>query len=243
MKLHLFPQRTPDWFAARESCVITASELGPFVYKDDATSKKARLNHIAKKLAEPIYRDSTLSGFEFLMKIREKEDKAMEYNLPVQRGNALEAEARELYGKITGRPLIEVGFITTDCGRFGCSPDSLVLSRMLTEDDGEATIIKCVERGLEIKCPIPETHIKWLLAGELPDDHRCQVHGSMAITGLHRWDFMSYCPGLPPLIVTAERVTLTDDLEKGMNTLYAEYCKHGSKVRDLWNAQMKSTAA
>ena len=27
----------------------------------------------------------------------------------------------------------------------------------------------------------------------------------MLVTGFHRWDFMSYCPGLDPLIVTVER--------------------------------------
>lgn len=239
MIVHLFEQRTEAWYAARESCVITASELGPFVYKNDATSTKARANHIAKKLAEPIYSDSSLSGFEFLQKIREKEDKAFEYNLPVQRGNALEAEARDIYREITGKIVREVGFITTDCKRFGASPDSLIMSRELDDEDNAESIVNCAVHGLEIKCPIPETHIKWLVAGVLPEEHKCQVHGSMAITGLRSWDFMSYCPGLPPLIVTVKRDKFTDELLEGMKNLYAEFCTTGGKIRDLWNQHMR----
>jgi len=227
------PQRSEEWFAIRKTVVITASEMGVFLTKNDATSAKARLTVITKKLAEPIYSDESLSGFEFLMEMRAKESKAMEYNIPVQRGNALESEARDQYQLITGYDVAEIGFITDDDGLFGCSPDGMVsfygnLTLAPESADVNAT------HGLEMKCPIPETHMKWLLAGGLPDEHKCQVHGSMAVTGLHRWDFMSYCPGLPPLIVKVERDQFTDDLAAGLKLLHAEYLRHGAKLKALY---------
>jgi hypothetical protein len=224
------PQKSEAWYAIRKSVIITASEMGMFLTKNDATSAKARLGLITKRLAEPIYSDESLSGFSFLMEMRAKEEKAFEYNIPVQRGNALEPEARGLYERLTGYPVAEYGFITDDDGIAGCSPDGLVYRA-----EFDAT------HGLEIKCPIPETHMKWLLAGGLPDEHKCQVHGSMAVTGLNRWDFLSYCPGLPPLIVKVERDQFTDDMSAGLRTLHAEYQRHGAKLKALYKEAFELT--
>lgn len=223
MKIHTMPQRSEDWFVIRKSVLITASEMGMFLTKNDATSAKARLSVITKKLAEPIYSDESLSGFSFLMEMRAKEEKQMEYNIPVQRGNALESEAREFYEGETGHFATEIGFITDDDEIGGCSPDGVIYNA-----EGDAS------HGLEIKCPIPETHMKWLLAGELPDEHKCQVHGSMAVSGLYRWDFLSYCPGLPPLHVIVERDSFTDSLSAGLRTLHAEYQRHGAKLKAIY---------
>lgn len=189
------------------------------------------LNHLTKKLAEPIYADPSLSGFQFLMEMRAKEEKAMEYNIPVQRGNALEAEARAMYEKLTGFTVSEVGFITDDDEIAGCSPDGVIYK---PAKDHELISKSDPLHGLELKCPIPETHMKWLLAGGLPDEHKCQVHGSMAVSGLPRWDFMSYCPGLPPLHVINERNSFTDEISAGLRTLHAEYQRHGAKLKALY---------
>ena len=233
-------QRSEEWFAIRKSVLITASDMGMFLTKNDATSAKARLSVITKKLAEPIYADESLSGFQYLMEMRAKEEKAMEYNIPVQRGNALEPEAREQYQKITGFKVDEVGFITDDEERFGCSPDGLVYT---PTPDHKLIIGNDPIHGLEMKCPIPETHMKWLLAGELPDEHKCQVHGSMAVSGLIRWDFMSYCPGLPPLIVKVERDAFTDAMSAGLKALHAEYIRHGAKLKALYKEAFEKGAA
>jgi putative phage-type endonuclease len=239
MKIHTMPQRSEEWFAIRKSVLITASEMGVFLTKNCAKSAGARLNLITKKLAEPIYSDESLSGFEFLMELRAKEEKAMEYNIPVQRGNALEPEARAMYEKITGHQVSEVGFITDDEERFGCSPDGLIypIGKQTKSSQYDGV------HGVEIKCPIPETHMKWLLAGGLPEEHKCQVHGSMAVTGLSRWDFVSYCPGLPPLIVRVERDEFTDSISAGLITLHAEYQRHGAKLKALFREAFEKGAA
>lgn len=100
-----------------------------------------------------------------------------------------ESEARALY-ELIHEPVKEVGFCISDCGKFGCSPDGLI------GDHG----------GVEIKCPLMSTHIEYLLKykEEMPTDYYQQVQGSLFVTGRQWWDFVSYFPGLPPLIVREE---------------------------------------
>ena len=112
-------------------------------------------------------------------------------NDAMKRGTELEPEARETYEFVTGATVEQVGFCLRDDGRIGCSPDGLI------GEDG----------GLEIKCPMAHTHVAYLLRGECPHDYYPQVQGAMYVCGPGRqwWDFMSYYPGLPPMIVRVER--------------------------------------
>ena len=110
-------------------------------------------------------------------------------NAFMERGKMLEDEAREHFAF---REVVEprrVGFIRNSDLRAGCSPDSLL------DDDS----------GLEIKTAIPAVQIERLQAGRLPPEHVAQVQGSIWVTGRQTWQFMSYCPKLPPLILTVER--------------------------------------
>lgn len=105
----------------------------------------------------------------------------------MERGHELEDEARQLFAFMRDAEPIRVGFIRN--GRAGCSPDSLL------DDDS----------GLEIKTAIPAVQIERLQAGRLPPEHVAQVQGSLWVTGRRSWQFMSYCPKLPPLILAVER--------------------------------------
>ena len=109
--------------------------------------------------------------------------------LPMEYGSILESEARPAYTLLTGQEVREVGLITDDTGICGCSPDGLI------GDD-------C---GIEIKCPSASVHVKYLLAGTVPDDYIVQVHFSMFVTGYPRWIFMSYRRDMPALIIAVER--------------------------------------
>lgn len=225
MKLHDIEQRTPEWLALRAKCFVTASEAAAFFYKSDARSESARTNFISKKLAEPIYANESLAGYEFLQQIREKEAKQFDYNIPVQRGNALEGTARDWYARHTGLEVREIGFATTDDEVIGASPDAIVY-------DGGTLV-----RGGEFKCPVPETHIKWLFDGGLPDEHKHQVHCSMIVLGVDRWDFMSFCPGLPPLLVPVHRDKFTSELEAGIRTTHGKYIEARRKLAALWDGK------
>jgi len=104
-------------------------------------------------------------------------------------GKILEEEAKPYYEFQYNEPIQSVGLVTTDDGIIGASPDGLI---------GE-------HGGIEIKCPAPHTHVKYLMAGKLPEDYALQVHGSMFVTGRNWWKFMSYRRRFPPLVLTIER--------------------------------------
>lgn len=108
-------------------------------------------------------------------------------NPHMERGKEQEAEAREAYELMRDIDTHQVGFIVN--GDKGCSPDSLI------GDDG----------GLEIKTALPHIQVERLLKGELPAEHRAQVQGNMWVTERQWWDFVSYCPRLPLLIVRVKR--------------------------------------
>jgi len=113
----------------------------------------------------------------------------------MRRGLELEPEARNWYAFDASTHVQQVGFCLSDCGRFGCSPDGLV------GEDG----------GLEIKCPRPVTHLRYLHDGIVPPQYLPQIHGSLIVTGRAWWDFLSYCPGYPALVL---RVTPDDFTER-----------------------------
>lgn len=108
-------------------------------------------------------------------------------NSHMERGKTQEDDARRLYAFMTDAEPARVGFIRD--GRKGCSPDSLIGA------DG----------GLEIKSALGHIQVERLQRGTLPPEHKAQVQGSLWITGRTWWDFVSFSPGLPPLIVRVAR--------------------------------------
>jgi exodeoxyribonuclease (lambda-induced) len=84
-------------------------------------------------------------------------------------------------------------------------------------------MIDGVIHGLEIKCPSVDTHVNYLLDGELPAKYRPQVHYSMAITGIRTWYFMSFYPNLNPLILPVHWDEYTDKIKDAALAFAAEY--------------------
>jgi predicted phage-related endonuclease len=68
-----------------------------------------------------------------------------------------------------------------DDWRLGASPDGLV------GDDG----------GIEIKCPRAKTHLRTILADEVPAHYMAQVQSSLLVSGRKWWDFVSFVGGMP----------------------------------------------
>lgn len=136
----------------------------------------------------------------------------------MQRGIELEAEARQLFEMVRDCEVKQVGICYPDpLKRFSCSPDGLLEAE-----------------GVEIKCPLIHTHVGYLLEGKLPTDYFQQVQGGMLVTGFSHWAFMSYFPGLPPLIVRVER----DDafcarLKVELSGFCAELDKVEKRLREL----------
>lgn len=159
----------------------------------------------------------------------EKDEQKMKFNLPVQRGSALEPIAREYYSKRIGREVVEIGFVSSDCGEYGMSPDGVLMN------NGKIT------RVLEIKNPWPVQHRKWLMKhhgkGTIPAVHFWQCQMGMVCCECDEVDFLSYCPGEAPLLVTLFRSDTTDQLEAGLKRLVAEKRKIKAKLGALWAAE------
>lgn len=107
----------------------------------------------------------------------------------MKRGLEMEGEARKLFEMAHDTEVSQVGIVYPDeQKKILCSPDGLLGNT-----------------GLEIKCPLIHTHIAYLLEGKLPTEYIQQVQGSMFVTGFEHYFFMSYFPGLKPLILKVER--------------------------------------
>ncbi len=113
-------------------------------------------------------------------------------SLAMVEGINREDESRFLYEMITGLTVRQVGMIYPDeSKKYLCSPDGLV---------------ECnPPKGLELKNVLPRTQVEYLLSKKLPAKYFQQVQGSLLISGFEQWDFMSYSPGLPPLIIPVYR--------------------------------------
>lgn len=113
----------------------------------------------------------------------------------VNRGTEMEPQARATFEIIHG-DVKQVGFAYKDKKKLiGCSPDGIIMHH------GHPDGVIREDKGLEIKCPEPITHMSYYLRGECPKKYMPQVQGSMWVTGLKQWWFMSYHPKRPPLTV------------------------------------------
>ena len=82
------------------------------------------------------------------------------------------------------------GFVTTDDGRLGSSPDR---------------VLKGMKEAVEIKCPAPQTQTRYLLDGP-GDDYRAQVQGHLLVGEFQACHFYTYHPQMPPY----HKITLPD---------------------------------
>ena len=160
-------QNSPEWYAARLG-IPTASRFKDILAKGQGLTRRKYLYTLAGE---------RLTG-----------EQAESYtNEAMERGHALEAEAREMYAFQTGNDPVQVGFMRR--GDVGCSPDALI---------GEDGL-------LEIKTKLPALHLEVLERGTLPPEHVAQVQGQLWISGRAWCDFVSYWPKLPLFVCRVER--------------------------------------
>lgn len=164
-------QGTDEWLAARCG-MLTASELKLII--TPATLKPARNDKASAHLYELLAQRIT----------RYVEPRYISDDM--MRGQEDELEARALYAKHYA-PIQEIGFITSDEWGFtlGYSPDGLV------GDDG---LIECKSRRQKFQAEV-------IIANEIPDEHRIQVQAGMLITGRKWCDYLSYCGGMPMVVI------------------------------------------
>lgn len=108
-------------------------------------------------------------------------------NAHMDRGSERESEARDMYAFLRDAEVAEVGFIKN--GNCGTSPDGLIGNNGMWEN----------------KNAMAHIQIERLLKGTLPPEHKAQCQGQLMVAEREWVDFMSYCRGLPPLIVRVHR--------------------------------------
>lgn len=207
MIVHDCEQNTLDWLRLHIG-IPTASGLANLVdSKFDLRTGEMPHTYVFKKVAEswrgqPLVSINSSGGWS------------------TEQGMIVEDEARPFYELETGTKVRQVGFITSDDGRCGCSPDGLI------SDD-------C---GLEIKSPEPYTHVKYLMGGCVPKEYTAQVYGSMFVTGAKEWVFMSYRRKFPPLIVTVQRdESIMEKIGKAIDRFHEEFNKAMEKLKGYEN--------
>lgn len=203
MKIIECQQGSPEWFEARKG-IPTASRFSKIL-----TPKTLKLSASADDLI------CELIGERMSLIPPEGADAFM--NRAMRWGTECEAEARAWYAMEADMDVRQVGFVLTDDGRIGASPDGLV------GDDG----------GLELKCPQASTQVAYLLAGELPAEYKAQVHGALIVTNRKWWDFLSYHPGLPPLLIRVFPDEYTVVLMEALDHFYARYQAALARVRGM----------
>ena len=115
-------------------------------------------------------------------------------NHHTENGHAHEELAATYYSVLTDVEVQSVGFVWRDETKsVGCSPDMIV---------GKFG-------GLELKCPDGKKHVANLRSGKIPAEYLAQVYGSLYVSGLDWWDWMSYHPKFPKQLIV--RTNIGDD--------------------------------
>lgn len=104
-------------------------------------------------------------------------------------GKDYELQAVKAYEVLADTDTRKVGFVTTDDGMIGCSPDRLVGASKLCE----------------IKCPKHNTHVGYMLTGAIEQDYWPQLQGQLWISERDSVDIVSYHPEMPTVIIRVDR--------------------------------------
>lgn len=176
MKILNVRQGSSDWLEARMG-LVTASELKNLItpkMEPRKWSTEMPNTYLAAKLSEK-WRGDPYEGF---------------VSADMENGSIREKQAIPWFEGIYEVKIRRVGFVISEDGSFGCSPDGLF--------DAPA--------GIECKIPTPKTHTKYLIAGGVvPDEYLPQVHGSIFGCESEYWMFLSWRPDFPKLVAMVDR--------------------------------------
>lgn len=108
-------------------------------------------------------------------------------NAHMERGKAMEEEARDAYSFLTDAEPQRVGFIRN--GGVGASPDSLLGSN----------------GALEIKTKLPHLMVESWVKDDFPPEHKAQCQGVLWVAERDWIDIVCYWPRMPTFIKRAHR--------------------------------------
>lgn len=237
MKILTMPQRSIEWFAAKEGKVsgtTLGAALSQTKAKSHSTLKRGHLDEIAEShnidpspfktiKALGLALDETIGPLEpanlgaaaetlvnkLIAELTSERDSGVKTKA-MDKGVGLEPFALDAYTKETGIEIEEVGLLVSDLDGFVVSPDGI-------SKDG----------GVEIKCPDSKTHIKYIRTG-LPNEYWHQVHAPFLLSKrFEYWDFVSYDPSnyIKPLYI--QRIERPDEQWiEDTNKILSEFISH-----------------
>jgi hypothetical protein len=173
-------QRSDAWRAARLGKLCGSKAADMLAKRNDGKPAAGRTNLLTQLVLERVTGRSQEGGYQ---------SKYME------QGTEREADAAGYYEALTGRLVFPVGFLQHPTLAAGVSLDGYI---------GE---LEQPEGIVEIKCPIPATHLEYLETGVVPGDYLKQIAHALWITGAQWCDWVSFNPDFPePLRAKLVRV-------------------------------------
>lgn len=195
-------QNSEEWYRARLG-KPTASEFNKIIKKDCGLSAQ-RFDYMYRLIYERLYK---------------KQSNIIKPTYWMQRGNALESVAAATFEGLMKVKLKRVGFLTTNDGRIGTSPDRIIDWK----------------HAVEIKCPQPWQHIQYSVLGP-EKDYLMQIQGHMYVGEFEKVSFFSFCPGMPCVVHTIKRnERIIQEMAKVLPLFADEIDKHEQAARELGN--------
>ena len=144
----------------------------------------------------------------------------------MEAGRIREPEAAQWYAFERDVDLELVGICLVDSGRYGASPDRMVSGGGL----------------LEIKCPEPKSHCRYLLNSGIGSDYWPQIQGQLLCCEADWLDSVSYCPPFPASLVRVER---DEEYIRKLRDALEEFCDRldaaEARIRSMGVAEVLPT--
>ena len=202
-------QGTDEWFLARAG-IPTASQFATVMASGRGGGESKTRAKYMRQLAGEIITGKPMEGFT---------------NAHMERGHAMEPEARDLYSFATDTAPQQVGFIRN--GQKGCSPDSLVGTNGM----------------LEIKTKLPDLLIECLERDDFPPEHRAQCQGALWVAEREWIDIVVYWPEMPVFIKRAYRdETYISNMAAAVETFNAELAELVERIRKYQPSPVREAA-
>lgn len=196
-------QGSLEWHRLR-SGIPTASQFHRIITPAKGDISKQRFGYACELIAE---------------RLLKWQPETLDHVRHIEEGRANEPIAVKQLEFALGVDTKAVGFVTTNDGRFGASPD-----RVLGVHGGSIPH-SSVDAILEVKSPTPPIQLRRLLFGN-GDDYRCQVSGELFVAEADKALYYSHHPRMPEFLLETGRdeafiAKLADALEKFSDELEA----------------------
>jgi len=202
MKVFDCEQGSETWFRVRAG-MPTASEFSTVLARGRSGGDSKTRRTYMLKLAGEILTGEPMESYS---------------NANMERGKAMEPEARNLYAFLVEDEITRVGFIQN--GAKGCSPDSLLGTKGM----------------LEIKTAFPHILIDYYTRNDFPPEHAAQCQGALWVAEREWIDLAVYWPKLPLFVkrvyrdeayITALAVAV-NDFNMELSQIVAFMRRHGA---------------